>query len=203
MRELTPGELRDEVWARLTQARVAAYPLPVHGHHPNFKGAASAASLLLGHLTASGRLAPGDLVLAYPDYVLRPLRQGALEAGVDLVVPAKHGQGWRLLKSREVEPREASSIAGAERCGERLAERPPARLAFVACVAVDAYGFALGKGYGFGSGHLSAELAGLPCASIAHPLQLVPRVPAPTLRLELWATPADVRHAARPLPEAC
>jgi 5-formyltetrahydrofolate cyclo-ligase len=191
MSDKTPGQLRDEVWTSLMRAKVAAYPLPAFGHHPNFQGAGEAASRLLAFLLARGWLHPGDTVFSYPDYVLKPLRKGALEAGVDLVVPAKHPDGWRLLAAGRVNPAKAASIAGAERWGEAIAEPPPCRLAFIACVAVDGRGFVLGKGYGFSLG------LNLPAVSIVHPLQVLAlqvlaELPEGKLRLEAYATPAEV-----------
>lgn len=187
-----PGELRDEVWTALLRAKAAAYPLPPFGHHPNFRGASAASERLLGFLLARAWLEPGERVLAYPDYVLKPLRQRALQAGVDVVVPAKYPGGWRLLAASRVNPAKAATIAGAERWGERLRELPPCRLAFVACVAVDARGYVLGKGYGF------ALDGGLPAVSIVHPLQVLGAVPVGTLTLRAYATPENLCELSEP-----
>lgn len=182
------GELRERVWAALMRARAAAYPLPVHGHHPNFRGAGEAAERLVRELLARG-LRPGQAVLSYPDYVLKPLRSRLLRAGVPVIVPAQHGGGWRRLEPGRVDPARASSIAGAEREGEAVAALPPLRLAAVALVAVADDGAWLGKGYGFA---LPAAAAGLPAVALAHPLQRVPRIATPDGRLALWATPDAV-----------
>lgn len=186
---LPPGELRERVWGDLMRARAAAYPLPVHGHHPNFRGAGDAAERLVPELLRR-YLRPGDAALCAPDLVLRPLRAGLLRAGVRVVVPAKHGRGWRGLEPARVDPHRASSIAGAEREGEALAELPRLKLAAVALVAVDAGGGWLGKGYGF---RLPDAARGLPVVSLAHPLQAVARIDAPEGLLALWATPEEVR----------
>jgi hypothetical protein len=53
-------------------------------------------------------------------------------------------------------------------------------------VAVDGRGFVLGKGYGFSLG------LNLPAVSIVHPLQVLAELPEGKLRLEAYATPAEV-----------
>jgi len=190
----TPGPVRDWVWAALMRARQVAYPLPPHGHHPNFTGAGEAATRLLEHLFESNALRPGDTVLSYPDYVLKPLRKGLLEAGVSVVVPAKHGPHYQLLESGEVPPGGASSIAGAERHGQHLETFSPAhtlRFAFVACVAVSGRGEVLSKGYGF---RLPEEARGLPAATLAHPLQVFESLEGDAPKVVLYATPQEVKN---------
>lgn len=190
-----PGALRDWVWRTLARARQVGYPLPPHGHHPNFTGAAGAAAKLLGVLLTSRRLAPGAVVLSYPDMVLKPLRKRLLEAGVHVVVPAQHGPRYRLLRSGVVAPGRASSIAGAEREGELIAALPPLTFAFVACVAVSRSGAVLSKGYGF---TLPAEALGLPSATLVHPLQVVPELQPDVPPVFLFATPEGVTEVKNP-----
>ncbi|CAN5884112.1 5-formyltetrahydrofolate cyclo-ligase [soil metagenome] len=189
MSEATPGEVRERVWVALQRAGAVAYPVPAFGHHPNFRGAGQAAELLLPELFARGFVKPGDTVLSYPDYVLKGLRKGLLEGGVSVVVPAKHGDDYRLLTSGKVAPAKASSIAGAEKVGERITELPSCRLALVACVAVSAVGAGLGKGYGFG---LPEQARGLPLFTLVHDLQVVAAVPEPEHDLTAFATPTEV-----------
>jgi 5-formyltetrahydrofolate cyclo-ligase len=153
------------------KAHAASYPLPVHGHHPNFRGAAQAANQLLDALFKTGSLQAGDTVLSYPDYVLRSLRKRLLEDGVDVIVPAKYGHGYRFLQSSVVDPAKCSSIAGAERHGTLIQTLPALRMTFVACVVLSKEGGWLSKGYGY---RFPEELRGLPSATIVHPLQLVP-----------------------------
>lgn len=184
-----PGELREAIWAKLLKAHVAVYPLPPHGHHPNFMGAGAAAGRLLEHLLTEGLVQAGDRVLSYPDYVLRPLRKGLLEQGVTVVVPAKYGDGYRLLEPTKVNPKQAVSIAGAEREGELLAVLPDVSLACIACVALGAHGDVLGKGYGFS---LPDELAELPTVTLVHPLQRVTEAFTSNLKVQVAATPDEL-----------
>lgn len=191
----SPGPLRDWVWRTLARRRQVGYPLPPHGHHPNFTGAAVAATKLLAHLLTSRALTPGDTVLSYPDMALKPLRKRLLEAGVHVVVPAQHGPHYRLLRSGVVAAAKASSIAGAEREGELISALPPLTFTFVACVAVSRGGAVLSKGYGF---TLPAEVLELPSATLVHPLQVMDELEADTPHITLFATPQGVTEVKNP-----
>lgn len=187
--DTSPGAVRDRVWRELSRQRQVGYPLPPHGHHPNFTGAGVAATLLLKRLLESHTLTPGSAVLAYPDMVLKGLRKRLLEAGVSVVVPAQHGERYRLLKSGVVHAGRASSIAGAEREGEDLGSLPALSFVFVACVAVSQMGEVLTKGYGFAP---PPEVSGLPSATVVHPLQVMTRLEADAPPVDFFATPLEV-----------
>lgn len=181
--------MRDFIWTELSRRRQVGYPLPPHGHHPNFRGAGDAAALLMTHLLETCALVPGSTVLCYPDMVLKPLRKGLLEAGVSVVVPAKHGERYRLLRSGAVRAAQASSIAGAEREGEDVAELPEVAFTFVACVAVSLRGEVLTKGYGF---RLPQEALGVPSATVVHPAQVLGGLEADAPPVSFFATPTEV-----------
>jgi len=187
--DTSPGTVRDFVWGELARRRQVGYPLPPHGHHPNFTGAAKAATLLLAHLLEARALTLGSTALCYPDMVLKPLRKRLLEAGISVVVPAQHGEHYRLLRSGGVNPGKASSIAGAEREGEDRVTLPEVSFVFVACVALSPAGEVLTKGYGFAP---PPEVLGLPSATVVHPLQLVPNLTPDAPPVTLFATPTDV-----------
>lgn len=195
MSEPTLGELREQVWARLQKARALAYPLPPGGHHPNFRGAADAAARLLDNLFTRQLLHPGARVLSYPDYVLRPLRQGLLKRGVDVIVPAKYYRKekprYRLLQSGVAPPTQAVSISGAERHGTPIDPPDPADIAWcaVACVAVGARGRVLSKGYGY---RLPSAYRALPCLTLIHPLQQIAAELDTPLGVQVFATPENV-----------
>ena len=193
MNEVTPGKVRERIWVALQRAGAVAYPAPAFGHHPNFRGASQAAKCLLPELFARGFLKPGDSVLSYPDYVLKALRKGLLESGVNVVVPAQHGDDYRLLTSGKVAPAKASSIAGAEKEGERMTELPACRVALVACVAVSRTGRSLSKGYGFS---LPTALE-LPLFTLVHPLQVLPELPGSERALTAFATPSEIVWCAK------
>ncbi len=183
------GDLREWVWATLMKERQVAYPLPPRGHHPNFKGAGEAAARLVTYLVEHAYLSPGDTVISYPDYVLKPLRKALLEAGISVVVPAKYGRGYRLLDAQKVPAKGASSIAGAERHGAFVTALPTLKMAFLACVAIGEQGEVLDKGYGFS---LPGALGELPKATLAHPLQRFKTLPEKTSSVKFYATPETV-----------
>jgi len=193
MTDLKVGEVRERIWTTLMKERALAYPYPAFGHHPNFRGASQAANLLLPELLAKGLLKPGDTVLSYPDYVLKGLRKGLLEANVNVVVPGKY-KGYRLLESAKVRPAKASSIAGAEKEGTKLDVLPPVSLTFIACVALTREGALLTKGYGFS---LPPEVRALPSFSVAHPLQVLDTLPETDIHITAFALPDEVVWCSR------
>lgn len=186
---MTAGELRDQVYKTLMTERVAVYPYPPYGHHPNFKGAAQAAERLLRALLETGLVQAGEAVLSFPDYVLRPLRKGLLEAGVHVVVPSQYQTGYRYLAAGKVNPKVASSIAGAEKTGDLLSTLPACRLVCAAGVAFDKTGRLLGKGYGFS---VPEAASALPAVALCHDLQLIDRLPVWDSELRLLATPTQL-----------
>jgi 5-formyltetrahydrofolate cyclo-ligase len=182
------GDLRDEIWTNLIKERAAAYPLPPYGHNPNFKGSGEAATLLIEKLTEKSFIQAGNTVLSYPDYVLKALRKGLLEAGINVIVPAKFGKDYKLLRAGKVDSEEGSSISGAEKVGLAIKDLPKLTMTFVACVAITEKGFYIDKGYGF---HLPESVLELPSATIAHPLQIVSGFAAQQ-QVRVYATPEKV-----------
>ena len=187
--DTSSGRVREWVWNKLLRERQVGYPLPPHAHHPNFTGSAKAASRLLEHLLQTRALKPGVTVLCYPDMVLKPLRKRLLEAGIDVLVPAQHGERYRFLKSGSVDAGRASSIAGAEREGELTGLRGEVAFSFVACVAVSRAGGVLTKGYGFA---LPPEVLYAPSATVVHPLQVVAGLEPDAPSVTVFATPSEV-----------
>lgn len=185
---LSAGELRDQIWTMLLRYHVAAYPLPPYGHHPNFSGSSEAAARLVEYLFNESVLSPGQTVLSYPDYVLKPVRKGLLEKGIKLIVPAKYGNGYRLLEPHKVNAAAASSIAGAEKEGLLIKTLPPLDFALIACVALTDTGDSLAKGYGFSL----PDTLELKTATIIHPLQQVSSLPESSLQVDFWATPQEL-----------
>jgi 5-formyltetrahydrofolate cyclo-ligase len=185
---MKPGDIRDEIWTNLIKEHAAAYPLPPYGHNPNFKGSGEAATLLIEKIIAKGFVKAGDTVLSYPDYVLKALRKGLLDASINVVVPAKFGKDFKLLTSGKVDSEEGSSISGAEKVGMTIKNLPELVMTFVACVAIGEKGFYIDKGYGF---HLPESVHTLPSATIVHPLQVVKELESET-RVRLFTTPERV-----------
>jgi 5-formyltetrahydrofolate cyclo-ligase len=174
----TAGQLREQVWQRLQAARVAAYPFPPQGRHPNFVGARQAAQ----HLLAHPLLAKAKLVLVGLDAPLGPLRGLLLAAGKAIVVPQQHHQGgphpryWLLAD----QPATAGKLTNLARFGQPLLTLEQVEVAVLGSVAVDGQGWRLSKGFGWGAHGLpAAQVTGdLPMLSLVHRLQVLPNLAA-------------------------
>jgi 5-formyltetrahydrofolate cyclo-ligase len=192
--------LREEIWEALTEAGAAAFP-GARGRIPNFSGAAAAADALR---TTDPWAA--EAVKANPDGPQRPVRERALADGKRcyMAVPrlAEPDPFFALdPESLEATPRQAASIKGAERHGQRVStdRLEPVGLVVVGCVAVDRRGARLGKGGGFADLELAmATEAGLVgaetvVATTVHPTQVVEpgRIPVADhdVPVDLIATP--------------
>src|ERR1044071_1309465 len=143
--------IRERVWEQLTTQRQAAFPFPVKGRIPNFKGAAQAADRL-GELPEFER---AKVVKVNPDSPQRPVRRLVLEQGKALLMPTPRLRGGfvrvdpaRIPKSAIAK---ASSIAGAFQVGEviPLDQLPRIDLIVFGTVAVSERGSRVGKGEGY------------------------------------------------------
>lgn len=165
------------------RARVVSYPLPPHGHHPNFTGAARAADALLAH----PRLASLDVLIVGPERTLYPARKLALTQGRTLYVPDQRREGWYV--------RLQGSAKGAElrrmlEFGEPRLNPEGALGAIVGSVVVDARGERLSKGFGWSARGLGL---GLPEFTLAHPLMVRSALGCEAdSRVALIATPGSV-----------
>lgn len=182
MAEVKPGELRERVWGELMRARAVGYPLPPHGHHPNFIGAARAAQQLLSHPEVVGM----TVLVVGPERALHSLRKLALARGVALYVPDQKRAGWYLRLRGE--PR-AANLKLMPESGEPRPRPEGAQGAVLACVAVSRAGERLSKGFGWGARGLNL---GLPEFTLAHSLMLRERLPCEAdSRVALIATPDE------------
>ncbi|WP_345454119.1 5-formyltetrahydrofolate cyclo-ligase [Deinococcus aluminii] len=189
---LTAGAFREAMWDRLAGTRAVSYPLPPHGHHPNFVRARDAARQLLAHPEVAGR----RVLIVGPERVLLPLRKLALEAGLTLYVPhqKKAGWYWRLTDPAGAQLSRMAAV------GELRLQPEGAQAAVLACVTVDRQGGRLGKGYGWGARGLKL---GLPEYTLAHPLMLVERLPCPAdSQVRLIGTPGGVTQPEPPAERA-
>jgi 5-formyltetrahydrofolate cyclo-ligase len=209
--------LREDIWARMSAARVTRFP-GAAGRIPNFRGAEAAAARLAG-LPEWRRV---TAVKANPDSAQLPVRQRALEDGmtVYMAVPrlAEPEPFFALDPGALAEPpRKAASIRGAARSARRvtLAGLAPVGLVVMGSVAVAGDGARLGKGGGFADLEFAlAEAAGLVgsqtvVVTTAHELQLVPPGTIPVtghdVPLDLIVTPdrvIDCRQRRGPRPAA-
>lgn len=183
----TAGAHRTAVWEALERARLCAYPLPPHGHHPNFTGAREAAKHLLKH----PQVAPLHTLIVGPDRVLMPLRKLALQSGITLYVPnlKKDGWYWRIT---DVAGANLSKMAAH---GEPKLKPEGAQAAVLACVAADRRGGRVGKGFGWGARGLHLDL---PEWTLAHGLMLREQLPCPAdSHTALIGTPGGVIDTAQ------
>jgi 5-formyltetrahydrofolate cyclo-ligase len=196
--------LRAEVWAALTDAKVARFP-GAAGRISNFTGAEAAAERL--RATAEWRRA--RTVKANPDSAQLPVRQRALEDGktVYMAVPRlAEADPFFLLDPAHLadRPRKAASISGATRSARRIAvaDLEPVDLVVTGCVAAGEDGARLGKGGGFADlEYALAAAAGLigpdtVVVTTVHELQVRPAGAIPTaahdVPVDLVVTPERV-----------
>ncbi|MEJ2866162.1 5-formyltetrahydrofolate cyclo-ligase [Actinomycetospora sp. OC33-EN08] len=200
-------ELREHVWARLTEEKQARFP-GARNRIPNFVGAEKAAD----------RLRDTDVwhnartIKCNPDSAQWPVRQRALEDGktVYMAVPRlAEANPFFLLDPDDLgdrTPRQASSIKGATAAGRTVAveDLEPVDLVVAGCVAVTEDGARLGKGGGFSDLEFAVAFAtGLvttttPVVTTVHELQVVDAIPtvAHDVTLDLIVTP-ERAHTSR------
>jgi len=145
-------ELRERVWATLTERGHARFP-GARGRIPNVTGAEAAADRLRETEVWQG----ARTIKCNPDSPQWPVRQRALEDGktVYMAVPRLAAENpFFLLDPDDLggrTPRQASSITGATAAGRTVAvaDLEPVDLVVAGCVAVSPDGSRLGKGGGF------------------------------------------------------
>lgn len=201
--------IREAVWKAMEEKDVAAFPRPVFGRIPNFKGAEEACKKLAS-LEVFRR---ARVVKINPDAPQRPCREAALAGGKLLVMPTPRIREGFLLLDPSAIPRqayrEASTIGGAFKWGRPVKpwDLPEVDLVIIGSVAVNpSTGRRLGKSHGYAElewGMLSAlGKVGeeTPVATTVHDLQLVdgdvPREPF-DLPVDIVATPTRVVYIKR------
>ena len=178
---LSAGELREWLWSTLVRTNQAAYPLPPHGHNPNFKGAKAAANRLAAH----PRFLAARIVLVGMEAALAPVRARVLEERKVLLVPhrTRAGSYWRL----EGAPTAAARLDRLPLFGEETADLSAVDVAVVASVLVDERGARLSKGYGWGH---DGPPVPVPALSVAHRAMVLERLEVDAdSRLAGFATP--------------
>lgn len=202
-------DVRRAVWKAMEREGVARFPGP-EGRIPNFAGAKLAAAKLAGHRLWKRAL----VVKANPDSPQTPVRRLALEQGkqVLMAVPRlRTAQPFRLLDPRRLsaeQVREAATIKGALRHGERVEIDELPEIDFVVCgsVAVNLTGARIGKGGGYSdleygllieAGKIDDHTV---VATTVHPIQILREhliVTEHDLPVDLIATPRAVIEVER------
>ena len=160
---LTAGALRERIWSELVRQNACAYPIPPHGHNPNFKGARGAARNLMLHPA----ILTSRVVLVGMEAALQPVREEILTQGKTLVVPhrTKAGAYWRL----EGVPKAAAKIPNFSLHGT-VTKLEGIEVCVLASVAVDTRGMRLSKGFGFGSRGAPVDV---PTLTVAHEIMML------------------------------
>ncbi|GAA5502215.1 hypothetical protein Dxin01_01954 [Deinococcus xinjiangensis] len=179
---ITAGAQRTAIWDTLERAKLCRFPLPPHGHCPNFVGAKEAAQHLLAHPQVLGL----HTLIVGPERALLSLRKLALAGGKVLYVPHQKKEGWYW---RLTDPLGAK-LSQMPEVGEPKLHPEGAQAAVLACVAADRAGGRLGKGYGWGARGLHL---GLPEYTLAHAVMLSDHLPCPAdSQVSLIGTPREV-----------
>jgi 5-formyltetrahydrofolate cyclo-ligase len=187
--------IREASWERLMRERLAAFPLPIRGRIPNFKGAAQAADRLAG----LPEFQTARAIKVNPDSPQRPVREHVLRAGKILLTPTPRlREGFLLLDPARLWPdqiKKAATIAGAAKFGRpvSLDDLPSIDLIVVGTVAISLAGSRVGKGEGYAEleyatlrqlGRIDAKV---PIATTVHDVQVVEAIP-----MEAFDVPVDI-----------
>ena len=143
--------IREKIWELLEEKDIAAFPRPVKGRIPNFKGAERAANLLCN--SSEYKRASVDKV--NPDSPQRIVRLNCLKDGKILIMPTPRiREGFLVLYPDKIPRRDlskAATIAGAFKFGEKIhpSKLPDIDLIVIGSVAVTREGDRIGKGEGY------------------------------------------------------
>ncbi|HEX6971292.1 MAG TPA: 5-formyltetrahydrofolate cyclo-ligase [Limnochordia bacterium] len=201
--------LRQWVWDELTRTAEAAFPRPVHGRIPNFRGSSRAAERLFD----TPEYQRASVLKVGPDAPLHPVRTRALRDGKIVYIPPPRLAGRfieldpaRIPAGRE---RAAASLAHAREYGREvpLPQIRPVSLIVSGSVAVARDGARAGKGEGYSELEYAALRAlghpDMPVATVVHPIQIVASVPweEHDLSVDIIATPDELIRTHRRYPQ--
>jgi 5-formyltetrahydrofolate cyclo-ligase len=187
--------VRERTWQRLDDEKLAAFPRPIHGRIPNFKGS----SLAANRLADLPEFREARAIKVNPDAPQLPVRKLVLEHGKLLLTPTPRlREGFLLLDPAKLDKkdlRQAASIGGAARLAQRvgLDDLPPIDLIVVGTVAVTVSGARVGKGEGYAEleyatlrqlGRINASIS---LATTVHDVQVVDDIP-----IEPFDVPVDI-----------
>jgi 5-formyltetrahydrofolate cyclo-ligase len=206
-------EIRERVWALLTERRAARFPLPLHDRIPNFAGAELAAR----RLAETPEWKAARRLKCNPDAPQRAVRLQALREGklVFMAVPRlRDARCFLRLDPTKLGGKlaKAATISGAGTLGEPVEPKSLATIDLVVAgsVAVSPDGARVGKGGGYSDLEfaLARELHAVgedtPVATTVHELQVLDE-PLPMtdhdVPLDLIVTPERVIRTRRTLPK--
>ncbi|BCU70760.1 5-formyltetrahydrofolate cyclo-ligase [Stygiolobus caldivivus] len=199
------SEIRERIWSLMEERNIAAFPRPVFGRIPNFKGAEKAAE----NLSRTDEFKEAKFVKINPDSPQRPLRELALRAGKIVLVPTPRLRGdFYLLDPAKIGNfKAASKISGFPKYGEvaDIYSIPKIDMVVVGSVAVTLTGDRVGKGEGYSELEFAIlrELGKVdeytPVVTTVHDIQIVDEIPVEPydVPLDLIATPTTVIRVKR------
>jgi 5-formyltetrahydrofolate cyclo-ligase len=189
------ADVRQRVWQRLEEDGLAAFPRPIRGRIPNFKGSHEAAA----RLAELPEFVTARTVKVNPDAPQLPVRLRVLQQEKTLLMPTPRlRKGFLLLDPeslRKQDLRHAASIGGAAKLGKHIGldDLPRIDLIVVGTVAVTRGGARVGKGEGYAEleyatlrelGRVSEHV---PIMTTVHDVQVVDDIP-----VEPFDVPVDV-----------
>ena len=203
------SEIRERVWALLTERRVGRFPLPLHDRIPNFAGAEEAAR----RLTELPEWRRARRIKCNPDAPQRAVRLAALRQGKTVVMAVPRLRAARCFlrldpRSLQGKLAQAATIKGASALGVPISPAQIGRIDLIVAgsVAVDETGARLGKGGGYSDLEFAlARSVGvvdddIPVVTTVHELQvLTEAIPmtAHDVPLDIVATPERVLRVRR------
>ncbi len=205
------SEVRERIWRRLDEEGLAAFPRPIRGRIPNFKGSHQAAA----RLAELPEFREARAIKVNPDAPQLPVRKLVLDQGKVLLMPTPRlREGFLLLDPahlRKLDLRLAASIGGAAKLGRRIGldELPRIDLIVVGTVAVTAAGARVGKGEGYAEleyatlRQLGRIDEAVPLATTVHDVQVVEDIPVEPfdVPIDIIVTPTRVLRTRTSLPK--
>lgn len=189
-------KLREEIWKKMEELKIAAPPFPIKGRIPNFIGSEKAAE----KLRELEEWKKARIIVANPDFAQQKVREFALiDKKVLVMASPKLKQGYLKINPEKVKGKEkfASTIKGAFKFGEKLKDLPKPDLMVTGCVAIDKKFYRLGKGGGYGDREIKTfekKFGKIIVATTIHDCQLVDEVPVEDgdTRVDLVVTPTKI-----------
>lgn len=190
-------DARSHVWQRLKDEKLAAFPFPIEGRIPNFKGAEQAVKRLMRH----GLFENVKRIKVNPDSPQRFVRAAALAAGITVYVPTPRLKGgFKKLDPEQIAPEdheEAAALSNMDAYAQpvALSDMPQLDVIVMGSVAVTEGGRRCGKGEGYADLEFAIlrELGHepVPVATTVHEAQIVGSFPSSShdVPLSLIVTP--------------
>lgn len=208
MRFEDKASARNHVWGELERQKLGAYPFPVRGRIPNFRGAKEAADRLF----ETPLLQTARRIKVNPDSPQRFVRAEALRRGIQVYVPTPRLAGGFMLLDPARIPVDTIWKASARSNWDRYAAPvaleavPGMDLIVTGCVAVTPNGKRAGKGAGYSDLEFAIlrELGHgpVPVVTTVHDVQVVEDFPIDRhdQPLSMIVTPTRIIEIANPLP---